>query len=129
MGVDTHVLRLLTESRKRGLSFRSTIMIGRQNYYQLKASDLRDALNITNEDASGLFDQHFIEPLLQRLGASRIESLDNSTYEQATIIHDLNQPIPGHLRLSFSCVLDGGAIEHVFNFPQAIRNCMEMVAV
>src|ERR1035441_1270490 len=92
MGVDTHVLRLLTESRKRGLSFRSTMMIGRQTYCQLKASDLRDALNITNEDASELFDQHFIEPLLQRLGASRVESLDNSAYEQATIIHDLNQP-------------------------------------
>jgi hypothetical protein len=128
MGVDTHVLRLLSESRKKGLSFASTIMIGRQNYNDLSASDLC-ALNITSKDASAMLGQKYIEALLERLGALRIESLDNSAYEHATIIHDLNEPIPGRLKASFSCVFDGGALEHVFNFPQAVKNCMEMVEV
>ena len=117
MGVDTHVLRLLSESRKGGLSFSSTIMIGRQNYWALNPSDLCSALGIKSEDASALFEQRYIEPLLKRLGAVRIESLDNSAFEQATVIHDLNEPIPEHLKASFSCVFDGGALEHVFNFP------------
>jgi len=129
MGVDTHVLRLLLESQKSGLSFSSTIMIGRQNYWGLNVSDLCNALNIKSEDASALLEQKYIESLLRRLGATKIESIDNSAYEQASIIHDLNEPIPEYLKTSFSCVFDGGAIEHIFNFPQAIKNCMEMVAV
>src|SRR5439155_22867164 len=129
MGFDIHALRLLSESRQRGLSFSSTITIGRQHYSELKPSDLCAALGIKGEDASALLGQKYIELRLARLGATRIESLDNSAYEQATIIHDLNEPIPEHLKVSFSCVFDGGAIEHIFNFPQAIKNCMEMVTV
>jgi hypothetical protein len=129
MGIDTHVLRLLLDAQKKGLSFSSTIMVGRQNYYEPGASDLCSALSIRNEDASALLEMRYMEPLLRRLGATRIESLDNSAYEQASIIHDLNEPIPEYLKVSFSCVFDGGALEHILNFPQAIKNCMEMVAV
>src|SRR5258707_14799520 len=86
MGVDTHVLRLLLESRKKGLSFSSTIMIGRQNFNELEASDLCSALSIKSEDACALLELRYIEPLLKQLGATRIESIDNSAYEQATII-------------------------------------------
>jgi len=129
MGVDSHTLRLFCESRKYGLSFESTMMIGRQNYHELEASDLCRALNIESNEASALLEKQYIEPLLVRLGATRIESLDYSPHEQATNIHDLNEPIPEHLIGSFSCVFDGGATEHVFNFPQAIKNCMEMVAI
>ena len=129
MGLDTHALRLLCESQKKGVSFSSTLMIGRQNYYELKASDLSSPLSIKSEDALALLEQKYIEPLLKQLSASRIESLDNSQYEEASVIHDLNEPIPDYLKASFSCVFDCGTIEHVFNFPQAIKNCMEMVAV
>ena len=41
----------------------------------------------------------------------------------------MNTPIYGSLKNRFSALLDAGTIEHVFNFPQAIRNCMEMVKV
>ena len=44
-------------------------------------------------------------------------------------MHDLNEPIPSNLKGAFTCVFDGGCLEHIFNFPQAIKNCMEMVAV
>jgi hypothetical protein len=105
-------------------------MIGRQNYSSdLEAPDLCSALGIGNEDASALLEQRYIEPLLKRFGANRIESVDNSSFENATIVHDLNEPIPEHLKCSFSCVFDGGAMEHIFNFPQAVKNCMEMVEV
>jgi hypothetical protein len=129
MGVDLHGLRLLSEAQKKGVSFASTIMIGRQNYYEVDASDLARALNIPREEAAHMLKQKFVEPLLKKLGAERIESVDNSTYEQATIIHDMNTAVPEHLKGAFSCVFDGGSLEHIFNFPQAIRNCMEMVAV
>jgi hypothetical protein len=67
--------------------------------------------------------------LLRLLGAQRIESLDASAFEGASIVHDMNRPIPGELKAAFTLVLDGGSLEHVFAFPTAIQNCMEMVAV
>jgi hypothetical protein len=52
-----------------------------------------------------------------------------SPYEGATHLHDLNQPVDDALRCAYSAVVDGGSLEHIFNFPVAIRNCMEMVRV
>lgn len=129
MGVDPQVLRFLNLSRRRGVSFRSTMMIGRQNYNHLIAEDLSKEFGFTSADSLDLLNHKYIEPLLKRFGAESIESMDNSEYEGASVIHDLNRPVPEHLKGVFSCVLDGGAIEHVFHFPQAIANLMEMTAV
>src|SRR5262249_26462815 len=52
-----------------------------------------------------------------------------SSFEGASVIHDINLPIPDELKGRFSVVIDGGTLEHVFNFPQALKNAMEMVAV
>ena len=53
--------------------------------------------------------------------------MDASNYEGANVIHDLNQPIASPLMESYDCVFDGGTLEHVFNFPIALKNCMELV--
>jgi hypothetical protein len=45
------------------------------------------------------------------------------------MVHDMNMAIPENLRNMFSVVIDGGTLEHVFNFPVAIKSCMEMVQV
>jgi hypothetical protein len=39
----------------------------------------------------------------------------------------MNNPIPDSVKSQFSAVIDAGTLEHVFNFPVALRNCMEMV--
>ncbi len=41
----------------------------------------------------------------------------------------MNLPIADHLRNRFTVVYDGGTLEHVFNVPQALKNCMEMIRV
>lgn len=135
MGVDTHVLRFLLESRRVGVSLESVMMIGRQNYSALNPRQLHEALlrggsSVTEAHSEKIFHEGggHIEPLLRLLGARRVESLDASSFERATVIHDLNQPIPNGLKGAFSCVLDGGSLEHVFNFPQAIQNCMSMIS-
>lgn len=53
--------------------------------------------------------------------------MDISDYEGAAILHDLNKPIGAELKEKFTLVLDGGTLEHVFNFPTALANAMEMV--
>lgn len=67
------------------------------------------------------------ETFARAIGAVRVSSCDASAYEGATHVHDLNQPVPETWHEKFDVVLDGGTLEHVFNFPVAIANCMQMV--
>jgi hypothetical protein len=135
MGLDLNGMRFLLFSKRMGVSFEKTATIGRQTL-QLSPSQLRACLKRANyecsiaeaarltTDAGGYADQ-----LFKKLGARAIISFDASDYEGATCIHDFNQPIPEEFKNRFSAVLDGGTLEHIFNFPVAIRDCMEMVEV
>src|SRR5262249_50656134 len=58
-----------------------------------------------------------------------VESIDFSNNEGATIVHDLGQPLPTDLHARFDLAVDGGTLEHVFNFPVAIANLMRLVKV
>jgi SAM-dependent methyltransferase len=67
--------------------------------------------------------------LFSLLGFKAVESVDYSSFEGATHIADLNHEIPSDLRERFDVVLDGGTLEHVFNFPAAIKNTIRMAKV
>ncbi len=69
------------------------------------------------------------EPFLRLLGASEIVSIDASAYEGCTFSHDLNLPIPECLKDRFDLLIDGGTLEHIFNFPVAIQNCIDMLTL
>jgi hypothetical protein len=71
----------------------------------------------------------YAEPFLEVLGARTIRSFDASDYEQATDIVDLNVALSDRYKGQFTAVVDGGSLEHVFNFPVALKSCMEMLAV
>lgn len=58
--------------------------------------------------------------LMQRLGATLVDSYDNSDYEGATHVADLNEPLAPKRR--YNTVIDCGCSEHIFNVPQALRN-------
>jgi hypothetical protein len=133
MGIDFQSLKFLLLARQRGVSFERFAMIGRQTL-RLDPGQLRRLLSdagmtISTDQCSQLFSEAggYAEPLLRLLGAKQIESFDASSYEQATIIHDMNLPIGDELKGRFTAVLDGGSLEHVFNLPCALKNCLEMV--
>lgn len=67
------------------------------------------------------------EELIARLGAETVDSMDNSPYEGANVIHNLNEPVPDHLKLAYDVVFDGGTLEHIFDYPAALANSMQMV--
>ena len=71
----------------------------------------------------------YAETFLEVLGAEKVDSLDASNFEGATLVHDLNLPIPEALKGRFDAVCDAGLLEHVINFPVVMQNCMEMVKV
>lgn len=56
--------------------------------------------------------------------------MDISAYENADIIFDLNNPnLTNELKNRFDYILDGGTTEHVFDYPQALRNIVKMLKV
>lgn len=63
------------------------------------------------------------------LGAVNATSIDASDYEGASLLHDLNLPLPDQIKNKYSVAIDFGTLEHVFNYPQALKNAMESVAV
>ena len=55
--------------------------------------------------------------------------LDASAHEGASLIHDMNQPVAADLWGRFDAVVDGGSLEHIFNFPVAVANLMRLTKV
>lgn len=133
MGLDDKATQFLLASRQLGVSFEQTATIGRQRLYITKSGLAKRlsafGITTTSETAQRLLEeaQGYSEPLFRLLGATRTESFDASDYEGASCVLDLNQPIPSEREAAFTAVVDSGTLEHVFNFPEAIRNCMQMV--
>ena len=130
MGLDVNGVRFMIAARAAGARFDRTLMIGRQqlNVYPQRLRALLAAAGLP----TAAFEQPgpecaFAEPFLAALGAKEIQSLDVSDFEGAQIVHDLNLPLPEHLRGQFDMVYDGGTLEHVFNLPIALKNCMELL--
>ncbi len=134
MGLDDKGTQFLLAARRLGVSFARTATIGHQQLFvtqrwlrryldafQVEATEADIRKVVTGADG-------FAEPLLRLLGAKRIVSIDASPYEGASRVVDLNQPIPTELEGAFTAVIDAGSLEHIFDFPTAVRNCMRMVA-
>ncbi|MBF0454259.1 MAG: hypothetical protein HQL72_05495 [Magnetococcales bacterium] len=133
MGLSIYEIKALLASRRSGVDFTSVLTLGRQTVFASPEEifQLFEAfgLNTSLEEIEQMITahDHYAEGLLHYLGAKEVHSTDHSEYEGATIIHDMNQPVPASLKNRYSLVMDCGTLEHVFNFPQAIRNSMEMV--
>jgi len=130
MGITGNTARFILAARQKyNVSFESTLMLGRQQLFidSRQANILADRFNVPLELLTDT--GTFSEPFFAMLGAKLVDSMDYSAFEKATIIHDLNVPVSDSLKNKYSAVFDGGTLEHVFNFPTAIKNCMDMIAV
>jgi hypothetical protein len=135
LGISPHGARFLLCAKQAGVDFGRLAMIGRQGLF-VTPRQMRGALAAFGEHPSetDLIDLcqgsgGFAERFFEHLGAREIHSFDYADFEGATFTHDMNAPIPDRFKQSYSVVLDSGTLEHVFNFPVAIKNCMEMVEV
>lgn len=131
MGFDISAINFLFHIRKNGVNFSKTLMLGRQSYqldeFAFKKCFERNGYTAAAAAAVLKEDTEYVEPFLRFLGAETVHSMDASSYENATLIHDLNQPIPADWRGQYDLVIDTGTLEHVFNFPVAIGNAMQLV--
>lgn len=123
MGIDLTALSLLRRAYLSG-PFGETICLGRQGLH-IKPEIMRrrcgDALDWRNE--------RYAENMMAILfGASRVDSIDNSPYEGAQIIHDMNEPLPTDMR-AYDTVIDAGTIEHIFDAAQGFRNIVRLCKI
>lgn len=65
--------------------------------------------------------------LFTGLGFDEVRSIDYSDFEDADYVLDLNNPVPESLHNKFDAIYDGGTLEHVFNFPQSLKNIHNML--
>jgi SAM-dependent methyltransferase len=136
VGIDLHNLNLLAHAQDLGVRFDRTLAIGRQALFiedfELERHRRLRGLAPLAEPALVPGRPRYFEPLMtQWLGAGVADAVDASPYENARLIHDMNLPWPADSveRASFDAVLDFGCLEHVFNFPVAWRNCVDLCRV
>lgn len=135
MGLDRNGSKFLLYAKDSGVDFSRPMMIGRQELHltRREMSRLLNACHVHTgpEDIERIFSASgpFADEYLRFIGAEEVHSMDYSGHEGATHVHDMNQPIPDGLKNQYSVVIDGGSLEHIFNLPTALRNCMEMTAV
>lgn len=64
------------------------------------------------------------------VGFERLESVDASDFEDATIVHDLNElGLSRAAGSKFDLVFDGGTMEHVFHVPNILANIFDALQV
>src|ERR1700730_15955584 len=138
MGIDIHVLNFLKFARRKQ-AFGRVATIGRQEI-NVPIDKLKSALNLKGYTKYGPYCE---ELLIGHFAATVAESFDNSAYEHATHINDMNKPlvvqpdydphtyIPGMskplvVKKRYDTVIAGGCIEQIYNIPQALRNVSEI---
>lgn len=130
MAITANCSKFLFYSKQLGANFNQTLMLGRLNLYASQ-KDIKEQIEFFGNNAKRVedvvFKDEYSEPLFEILGATKTDSVDYSDYEKPTFVHDFNQPVPDALKNSYTAIVDGGTIEHIFNFPVAIRNCMELL--
>ncbi|MDA0577408.1 MAG: class I SAM-dependent methyltransferase [Verrucomicrobia bacterium] len=133
--MNKNAVLFLLGARMQGINFDRCLTLGRLqiNVYRKPLRALLQRAGVLDES---LFAQiptdgsvPYADPFLRMLGARDLHVMDYSDYEGADVLQDLNTPVPETLKQKFDVVFDGGTLEHVFNFPVALRNCMDMVAV
>src|SRR5580658_1644428 len=114
MGLDSKGTQFMLWLAKRGVGFSATATIGRQSLAATREELKRnfDYFGRTVEDSAidGFFDAPapFADRFLNFLGARKIDSFDFSAFEGATVVHDMNLPIPEQFKSRYSLVIDGG---------------------
>ena len=137
MGIDKTALELILLSqnyvKRNGDDEANILTLGRQQIH-ISKNDINHLLCKYN--FSSLVNKYnvydYSENLFTNLFEEKwkyifVDSMDNSDYEGASIIHNLNNPFNSSKKYQY--IYDGGTIEHIFNIPQVIENIIDMLDI
>jgi SAM-dependent methyltransferase len=125
MGFERNAASLFLKLSRDGIPLGRVLTLGRQDVH-LDASSARELRQRLGWSDAWPLPAHADE-IIRAIGASSVEAMDYSAYQGATLLHDLNQPIPADWHQRFDIVFDGGTLEHVFNLPAAFASCMQLL--
>lgn len=121
MGIDNTAAKMLLLLRNiPDIDLRNVLTLGHQKSYI--SAGLQKRISIELEVPKKSLSDDYSDGFMKAIGVEALQILDISDYENATIIHDLNVPIPDSLRNRFSLVVDIGTSEHVYNVTQSLEN-------
>ncbi len=133
MGFDTHGIEFLIAAAQKGAINGNVLTLGRQGLYDFDKRYLAKRLRRVRKDLAEIITDRdtpelgSAEPLLRKLGAKNISSVDIFPDDCPTFILNLNYPLPEDMERKYDTVVDGGCLEHVYNFPVALENAMRAV--
>jgi len=122
MGISKITANLFKDSINDEIFTGEILQLGKQDIYIDRKSYNKIFNKIDSRKDKIETDEFFLN-----LGFSNVSSLDANGFEGADYICDLNQKSPEFLDKKFDCIFDGGTLEHVFNFPQALENIDKML--
>lgn len=134
MGISKEAIKLLLSEKKKGCLKGKILQLGRQLVYAsgkdvfLLAKKARVSLShekgVQLSFSQSCQELNYIDDvsLFTLLGCSEVDSLDFSDFENPTIVHDLNQPVPQDLHGQYDIIFDGGTLEHVFSVQRSVLN-------
>jgi hypothetical protein len=130
--VATRIEMMLKARDDDKIDFGRTLTLGRQKVWVSRRQyrRLENRYAITGVDSGSIDFKNRIyadQFLRDNFDIKKLSVLDYSGYENSDIIHDMNRSIPKIHEQKYDVVIDGGTLEHIFNFPTAISNCMNMV--
>jgi hypothetical protein len=129
MGLNRNDVQFLLDWRGDAIGG-AVVTLGRQNVYLHPKQRRRLRSGRTSAWLDGYRYGDFADDMFrQAFGFERVESIDISSFEDATIVSDIGEPLPPELHGRFDLAIDGGTLEHVFNYPVGIANLMRLVRV
>jgi hypothetical protein len=123
LGFDAHGLLFAKKVRDEGGDFGLTATIGRQGLYV----PVEVMQNLLNPDLDYKLGDYCEQVLINFFGSSAVHSFDNSDYENATYMHDFNEPLPENHHGKYDTVIDAGSLEHIYDVRTAVENFEKML--
>jgi hypothetical protein len=120
MGIDTAAAQLILLARNQiGFDPSRALIFGHQKNYigPILKRDIQKHLRASK----AALDLEYADGFFSAAGIPKLDVLDISDYEGATVIQDLNFEISDAMQ-KYSLVIDIGTLEHVFNIGQGLEN-------
>jgi len=128
MGIDRSSLNTILMSLININNKTNLLTLGRQQIHTTQAINI-DIGNKFNIDLSEIIYGNYCENFFRSIGFKNVDSIDNSKYEGAKYVYNLNYPILEEFKNKYDYIFDGGTTEHIFNIPQVFENIIDMLNV
>lgn len=128
MGISKTTAFLLQELSRKGLLSGKLLQLGVQRI----SPDAKILIKsfATREDSKFRFEATSSKKQFwHNLGFEFVSSLDNSDFEGAEIVWDLNLPLNDSFVERFDVIFDGGTMEHVFNTKCVLENIGKLLKI